>query len=142
MVCDAMIGTDEDINGVQRSYNCPLKPIESRLRGNTMAILEMDDARVDCKGFFTSLQLQKKVANTLKIRVETNKMWESDANGDDDEKNDPSGSDNAGGIVDNTMTRSNADNDDVKNGAKISAGDDSTPTLRPKRKDHERNKNK
>ena len=49
--------------------------------------------------------------------------------GSDDAKNDPSGSDNAGGIVDsNTMTSSNADNGDVKNGAKISAEDDSTPT--------------
>eukprot|EP00944_MAST-04C_sp_MAST-4C-sp1_P013540 g13540.t1 len=70
---------------------------------------------------------------------EASKEMYNDANGDDDEKNDPggsddakndpSGSDNAGGIVDsNTMTSSNADNGDVKNGAKISAEDDSTPT--------------
>ena len=52
----------------------------------------------------------------------------NDANGADDEENDPSGGDDAGGIVDsNTMAKSNGDSNDVKNGAKKSAGVDSAP---------------
>ena len=64
------IGADEDINGVQRSGNCPCKPIESRLRGNTMALLEMG-VGVDCKGFFCKLaKAAKKVASHVKDKVE------------------------------------------------------------------------
>ena len=59
---------------------------------------------------------------------EASKEMYNDANGVDDEENDPSGGDDAGGIVDsNTMAKSNGDSNDVKNGAKKSAGVDSAP---------------
>ena len=50
---------------------------------------------------------------------EASKEMYNDANGVDDEENDPSGGDDA--IVDsNTMAKSNGDSNDVKNGAKTS----------------------
>eukprot|EP00944_MAST-04C_sp_MAST-4C-sp1_P013676 g13676.t1 len=64
-----------------------------------------------------------KPAITEEAFEEASKEMYNDANGVDDEENDPSGGDDAGGIVDsNTMAKSNGDSNDVKNGAKTSAG--------------------